>query len=144
MPVYICSELVQHIQQSTEFCLQVLWLVSAVLASIALLSSVLILWAALDAGNPAGIFQRWGLPYIQYNQIITMMYLKVSVSDFLTLFSARTHEGFFFSMRPSPILLGAASLALGVSTIIACLWPSSRPDNIPTKGLVSEEWPGIS
>lgn len=102
-----------------------------------MLSSILLLWAAIDSGNPAGVFQRWGLPLIHYDQIITMMYLKVSVSDFLTLFSARTHSGFFWSMRPSPILLGAATLALGLSTIIACLWPGSRPDGIPTRGLVS-------
>jgi H+-transporting ATPase len=122
---------------SSGTALQVLWVISAVLASIAMLSSILLLWAAIDSGNPTGIFQRWGLPFIEYDQIITMMYLKVSVSDFLTLFSARTHSGFFWTMRPSPILLGAATLALGLSTIIACLWPASRPDEIPTRGLVS-------
>jgi hypothetical protein len=42
--------------------LQVLWVISAVLASIAMLSSVLLLWGAIDSGNPTGVFQRWGLP----------------------------------------------------------------------------------
>ncbi|WIA12441.1 hypothetical protein OEZ85_012477 [Tetradesmus obliquus] len=126
-------------RQPEKWNLKVLWVISAVLASIAMLSSILLLWAAIDSGNPAGVFQRWGLPLIHYDQIITMMYLKVSVSDFLTLFSARTHSGFFWSMRPSPILLGAATLALGLSTIIACLWPGSRPDGIPTRGLALDE-----
>lgn len=62
--------------------------------------------------------------------------LQVSLSDFLTLFSARTHNGFFFSMRPGTLLLGAAVVAMGTSTIIGCLWPATNPDNIPTTGLV--------
>ena len=41
-----------------------------------------------------------------YGNIITAIYLKVSVSDFLTLFSART-DGPFFSARPGWLLLFA-------------------------------------
>jgi H+-transporting ATPase len=59
----------------------------------------------------------------------------VSISDFLTLFSARTHDGFFWSAAPSPILLCAASLALAISTILGCAWPAGKTDRIPTIGL---------
>jgi H+-transporting ATPase len=34
-----------------------------------------------------------------YGKLVTMIYMKVSLSDFLTLFAART-EGFVFSIRP--------------------------------------------
>jgi hypothetical protein len=51
--------------------------VSTVLAAIACLSSLLLLWAALDSGNPGCIFFKFGLPAIPYPEIITMMYLKV-------------------------------------------------------------------
>jgi H+-transporting ATPase len=54
------------------------------------------------------------------------MYLKVSISDFLTLFSARTHDGFFWSSKPSPILLVAAFFALFLSTLLACVWPTEE------------------
>lgn len=69
-------------------------------------------------------------------QVTTSIYLKVSVSDFLTLFSARAGEKWFWSSRPAPILLGAGALALTTSTALACLWPLSRPDGIPTIGLL--------
>ena len=40
------------------------------------------------------------LPHPQpYGKLVTMIHLKVSLSDFLTLFAART-ESFFFTMRP--------------------------------------------
>ena len=71
---------------------------------------------------------------------MTMMYLKVSLSDFLTLFSARTNDGFFWSSRPSWMLLTGACISMGVSTLIACLWPANVAtfwtDGIPTRGLV--------
>ena len=39
------------------------------------------------------------------------------------------------STRPANILLGAASVALSTSTILACVWPASEPDGIYTLGL---------
>lgn len=68
-----------------------------------------------------------------------MIYLKVSVSDFLTLFSARGGEGFFFSIRPAPILVGAGCFALGLSTALACMWPKSNLDNVQIEGLALGE-----
>jgi H+-transporting ATPase len=118
-----------------------------VLAAIACLSSLLLLWAALDSGNPAGILQKMGLPPIEYAQVITLMYLKVSISDFLTLFSARTHNGFFWSDRPSPFLAGAATVSLGISTLVACIWGTPNGgviDGLYVKGLTLDSyklWP---
>ena len=103
--------------------LKVLFLISSVLGGVACLSSLILLWAALDSWNPQGVFQKWGMGAMPYGHVTTMVYLKVSVSDFLTLFSARTHEGFFWSSTPSPILLVAAFCALAISTILACIWP---------------------
>ena len=41
----------------------------------------------------------------------------------------------FWTSTPAPILLGAGALALTTSTFLACVWPMSRPDGIPTLGL---------
>lgn len=68
---------------------------------------------------------------------------QVSVSDFLTLFSARVHS-FFWKSRPSWVLLGAAALSLIISTILACFWPITTLDGIAVEGLVLGEyklWP---
>lgn len=106
------------------------------LAIPALGSSLLLLWAALESIGSNSLFARMGLPGVPYPKVITMMYLKISISDFLTLFAARTHNGLFFSMRPGYLLLGLATLALAISTIVATLWPDSFPDKVHTRGLV--------
>ena len=73
---------------------------------------------------------------IEYGQIITAIYLKVSISDFLTLFSARTGDDYFWSSRPAPILMYACCFSLTISTIIAVSWPHTYPDDIETEGLL--------
>eukprot|EP00611_Tribonema_gayanum_P032766 TRINITY_DN9910_c0_g5_i1.p3 TRINITY_DN9910_c0_g5~~TRINITY_DN9910_c0_g5_i1.p3 ORF type:complete len:159 (-),score=81.43 TRINITY_DN9910_c0_g5_i1:461-937(-) len=50
------------------------------------------------------------------------MYLKISLSDFLTLFAAR-NRGPFWTVRPGKLLMAAFLLAVGISTTLACTWP---------------------
>jgi H+-transporting ATPase len=59
----------------------------------------------------------------------------VSISDFLTLFSARTGDNFFWTTAPAPILMGAGFIALTISTILACTWPSGDSDGVYAMGL---------
>eukprot|EP00961_Rhodomonas_salina_P056906 765012-Rhodomonas_salina.1 len=109
--------------------------VSAVLGAVACGSSLLLLWAALDSNNKDGAFAALGLPPLEYGQVITAIYLKVSVSDFLTLFSARTQDSFFWTSMPGPILMAAASVSLIISTFLAAFWPASTVDHLPVVGL---------
>jgi hypothetical protein len=51
-----------------------------------------------------------------------MMYLKISLSDFLTVFSART-DGPFWSREPGGKLFIAAIFATSCSTYFALNWP---------------------
>ncbi len=67
-------------------------------------------------------------------QVTMLMYLKVSITDFLTLFSSRT-VGPFYSSRPGNLLLGGATLALTLSTILACAWPIGTLDGSYVEGL---------
>ena len=76
---------------------------------------------------------------LSYGQITTSIYLKVSVSDFLTLFSARTGDDWFWATTPAPILIAAACVALTASTILAITWPASYPDGIYAIGLGYEQ-----
>ena len=115
--------------------LRVLFTASAVLGLVSMGTSLLILWAALDSPSCGSLFAEWGLPVPAYGQIVTMIYLKVSLSDFLTLFAARTSPGGFWSHRPGIILFAAATVALGISTILGCLWPKGQIDGVQVQGL---------
>ncbi|CBZ25656.1 putative P-type H+-ATPase [Leishmania mexicana MHOM/GT/2001/U1103] len=83
----------------------------------------------LDPNNHLGLAQ------LPQGKLVTMLYLKISISDFLTLFSSRTGGHFFFHMAPSPILFCGAIISLLVSTMAASFWHKSRPDNVLTEGL---------
>jgi H+-transporting ATPase len=112
-----------------------LFFVSAVLAAVALISSLLLLWFMLDSWRPGSVFQGIGLGGLHYGQVTTAIYLKISVSDFLTLFSSRTGGDWFWTARPANVLIGAGSIALAVSTALATWWPRASPDGIPTLGM---------
>jgi H+-transporting ATPase len=71
--------------------------------------------------------------------VVTIMYLKVSISDFLTLFSSRT-VGWFWSSRPGNLLLAGAGLALSLSTGLACGWPKGELHEIEVEGLSTGEY----
>jgi len=114
--------------------------VSSVLAVVACGSSLLLLWAALDSNNKDGAFAALGLPPLEYGQVLTAIYLKVSVSDFLTLFSARTQDSFFWTSVPGPILLAAATLSLLISTFLASFWPEGTVDKLPVEGLAHGDY----
>jgi H+-transporting ATPase len=124
----------------TKWNLPVLFLISSVLAAVSCASSLLLLDFLLDSWNPDGFFQRLGIGGVQYGQITTAIYLKVSVSDFLTLFSARTGRRFFWQVKPAPILLIGCIVALSLSSILAIVWPDSQPDGVLTEGLSNDLW----
>jgi len=119
--------------------LRVLFFLGAVLGGVACLSSLLLLWALLTSWEPGYLFQAVGLEGLSYGQITTAIYLKVSISDFLTLFSCRTGDDWFWSTMPAPILMFAACFALAASTAIALAWPSSTIDGVYTLGLARRE-----
>jgi H+-transporting ATPase len=117
--------------------LRVLFFIASVLAGIACVSSLLLLWMALDSHKnyESSWFSGLGLPSTQYAHLITMIYLKISISDFLTLFSARTQDLPFYAVAPSKIVAGGAGASLFISTLVASFWPMSHPDEIPVYGL---------
>jgi len=117
-----------------KWTLPVLFIVSLVLGVVACGSSLLLLWGCLDSWNPHGWFAAFGIGGVGYRHIVLIIYLKVSISDFLTLFSARC-EGPFWETRPAPILMGAGCVALSLSTALAIGWPYGVLDGIVVEGL---------
>merc|ERR1719449_413952 len=103
---------------------------------VAMISSVNLLHILLHSWDEDSLMRTLGLGGISYGKITSSIYLKVSVSDFLTLFSARAGGDWFFMVKPAPVLLGGAMFALTCSTCFAMFWPKSYPDGIQTEGLV--------
>ena len=54
-----------------------LFLISSVLAFVALMSSLLLLWLLLDSPDSGSVFQSLGIGALTYGQITTSIYLKV-------------------------------------------------------------------
>jgi len=98
-------------------------------------SSLLLLAAGLDSNNPNGMYAGLGLPPIEYGKVITSIFLKVSVSEFLTLFSCRTQEGFFWTVKPGKPLVAAVAISLIISSFLASFWPKGTLDGLPVMGL---------
>jgi len=105
-------------------------------AFVAMISSVQLLHILLHSWDKGSMMRQLGLGGISYGKITSSVYLKVSVSDFLTLFSARAGGDWFFMVKPAKILLIGAAIALTCSTMFAMFWPKSYPDGIQTEGLV--------
>merc|ERR1712178_681682 len=103
---------------------------------VAMISSINLLYILLHSWDQGSMMRQLGLGGISYGKITSSIYLKVSVSDFLTLFSARAGGDWFFMVKPAPILMCGAMFALTCSTCFASFWPKSYPDGIQTEGLV--------
>ena len=98
--------------------LRVLFTVGIVLAGVACCSLLLL---KLSLGWQEGSFYQI-IGGISYGQITTSIFLKVAVSDFLTLFApARGSSGFGLPPCSHPPI--CRGIPLGCSTILACCWP---------------------
>lgn len=118
-----------------RWVLPTLFIVSMALGAIACASSLILLYLCLTSWEPNGLFQDWGIGGLNYGQIVNVIFLKVAVSDILTLFSARTAHQFFFQRKPHPVLLICALVALSLSTTLALAWPKGKLDGVHVHGL---------
>merc|ERR1712100_769468 len=103
---------------------------------VAMISSINLLYILLPSWDQGSMMRQLGLGGVSYGKITSSIYLKVSVSDFLTLFSARAGGDWFFMVKPAPILAIGGCFAVTCSTCFAMFWPKSYPDGIQTEGLV--------
>jgi H+-transporting ATPase len=116
-----------------------LFLVSASLCVIPCVASVLLAHFALDSWNPDGLFQTWGIGGIFYGQVVNALFLNLTISTALTMFSARTAGKFFFMRRPHPMLLLCAFLGLSFLTTLALMWPRGELERIHVFGLYDQK-----
>jgi H+-transporting ATPase len=122
-------------QLPEKWNLPIMFLVSITMGVVACFSSLLLLFFCLDSWNENSLFQTIGGGGLMYGQVINVIFIKVAVSDFLTLVSARTQESFFWSSNPSTVLWIGAAIALVASTLLGLLWPIGSLDGTPVYGL---------
>jgi len=118
-----------------RWALRILFIVSITLGSVACLSSLILVYFCLTSWVPTGLFQTWGIGGLKYGQIVNTLFLKVAVTDILTLFSARTADKFFFQKKPHYVLFCCAVVALCLSTTLSLAWPEGVLDKVPVCGL---------
>lgn len=118
-----------------RWVLPILFVVASALGAIACLSSLLLLYFCLTSWDPHGVFGGLGIGGLKYGQIVNVIFLKVAVSDILTLFSSRTAHLFFFQRKPHLVLFVCTVLALCLSTTLSLVWPCGTLDEVPVCGL---------
>jgi H+-transporting ATPase len=121
----IISTAYDHVKPSAlpeRWNLQVLFIVAIWIGLVACCSSLWLLDMALKSEDPSSLIRQFIPAPLSYGQVVAIMYLKISLSDWWTIFAART-RGFFFERAPSTIVLCAASLATVVSTLNSMYWP---------------------
>ncbi|KAK3275928.1 hypothetical protein CYMTET_15971 [Cymbomonas tetramitiformis] len=104
-----------------KWTLPVLYIVSSILGLTAMVSSIVLLVLGLGAHEHGSLGHTFGLGDLEYKQILTLIYLKISLSDFLTVFSART-KGPFWERKPGGLLFAAAIFAMTISTLLSKYW----------------------
>ena len=120
--------------------------VSLVLGAVACLSSMIMLVLVLHSniqhrGDWVGqTMGSGGRDYVRWQEARTMMYLKISISDFLTLFSARTRV-WFWERRPGYALGAACLVATACSTLLSLFWDDAiTADDAYMKGLRGSQY----
>jgi len=121
-----------------RWVLPVLFIISISLGAIACLSSLILLYFCLTSFEKNNLLYGMGIRGLRYGHIVNIIFLKVAVTDILTLFSSRTSHQFFFQRKPHLILVGCTSLALCTTTILSLTWPCGTLDSIPVCGLAYE------
>jgi len=103
---------------------------------------LLLLYFCLSSWEHGSFFQALNIGGLRYGQITNVMFLKVAVTDILTLFSARAGEDFFFQRKPHWLLVVCCTVALCLSTTIALAWPCGTLDEVHVCGLgyVPGQW----
>jgi len=103
--------------------LKVMYWVASVIGLVALASSILLLDLGLKSaqGGDNGLC-AFGVKAQTFPEIQTMMYLKISLSDYCSVFNSRT-KGWCWSRAPSLVVVGAACLAVTAATFFSAYWP---------------------
>jgi magnesium-transporting ATPase (P-type) len=149
--ISVAFDNVQPSKNPEEWNMTIVCIVSSVVGLVALISSVILLHFGLElSGNyeaslyksagsasagmkqclnadtnfltATGMDTTFGMDELHYNGIKTMIYLKIALSDYISLFNCRNH-GWFFTSLPSVHVIVAAIFATFASSLLSRWWP---------------------
>ena len=104
--------------------LYLIFTIAILLGSIAFFSSLALLLLGLnnmDQDNRSDFFSGLGINCIPYDQVMTMLFLKICISNFLTVYSARC-KSWFFTRLPGKFLFISTVFSMILTTILSCYW----------------------
>ena len=101
-----------------------IYIISCTLGAISFFSTFAFLLLALshmDSHKPNEVLNYFSIPTYSYGQVLTAVFLKLSISNYLTIFSVRSATWFFYS-RPG-LELGVMSLtSMSITTLLCKYW----------------------
>lgn len=104
--------------------LPLIFMLSCVLGSVSFFSSMAFLHFGLshmDCNEPNAVLDYLNLPCMSYGEVLTGVFLKISISNYLAIFSVRTKNMFFMSF-PGVAVACSSILALISTTLISKYW----------------------
>merc|ERR1712159_455009 len=124
-----------------EWNLKALFIISSAIGGVALISSLILLTIGLHSGtkDQFDLLDALGMGGLSYGQLMTMMYLKVSLSDYLSLFNARTRS-WMWTRKASGIVYAAGAVATIAATMLARFWPFGSGMEPISWGLITLVW----
>lgn len=111
-------------KQPSKWNLQVIFIVSCVLGAISLFTSLGFVFVALNHMNlqrPNLLLSNLNIPILTYGEVLNAVFLKVSVSNYLTIFSVRC-RGFFLFNFPGKSVFIMGFVSLLVTTLVSKYW----------------------
>ena len=108
-------------QKPEHWHLPVIFMTSGILGAVATCASVFFVLLCLehmDRNNPSPFFDFFDIPTFGYGEVLTIMYMQVSLLEYLTVFAARTHS-FFWTRAPGKGLATAFVFALFLTTLLS-------------------------
>lgn len=101
-----------------------IFIISCTLGAISFFSSFIYLLlglANMNQARPIEIFSYFGISTFTYGEVLTSVFLKVSISNYLTLFSVRTQKWFFLAL-PGNALMLTGMFAMISTTLMSRYW----------------------
>ena len=104
--------------------LTIIFTIACVLGSISFFSSLAFLLLGLnhmDSNQPNPLFDLMTIPSLSYGEVLASIFMKISISNYLTIFSVRC-KGFFFMSLPGKALLLTGITSIAVTTLLCKYW----------------------
>ena len=71
----------------------------------------------MDSNQPNPLFDLMTIPSLSYGEVLASIFMKISISNYLTIFSVRC-KGFFFMSLPGKALLLTGITSIAVTTLL--------------------------